>query len=260
MTAGAAKDRPQPLPAWMRWRSNLLQAPVLALATVIFGSMALLASLWDRTGRAQHRLAQLWARVSLASAWSPLVVTGGEHLRTHGPVVFACNHTSYMDTPVVFSTIPGQFRILAKKELWKLPFIGWYLNRSGQIPVDVSSPRAALSSLSGGVRALRDGMSVFVFPEGGRTPDGTLQKFENGAAYLAIRAQAPVVPIALSGVYDLLPMHTRHYWPTRLRMTVGEPIETTGMSVREVDALTERICAEIAGMLEKTPSAARRRQ
>ena len=244
------KRRPQRLPAWMRWRSNLLQLPVLALGTAIFGSMALVASLWDRTGRLQHRIAQVWARVSLWSAWSPLRVTGREHLRVSGPVVFACNHTSYMDTPVLFATIPGQFRILAKKELWKLPFIGWYLNRSGQIPVDASSPRAALSSLSGGVRALREGMSVFVFPEGGRTPDGTLQKFENGAAYLAIRAQVPVVPIALSGIYDLLPIHTRHYWPTPLRMIVGEPIATAGMTVREVDALTERLHAAIAAMLE----------
>ena len=154
-----------------------------------------------------------------------------------------------MDTPVLFATIPGQFRILAKKELWKLPFIGWYLNRSGQIPVDLENSRAALSSLSGGVRALRAGLSVFVFPEGGRTPDGELQKFENGAAYLAIRAQAPVVPIALSGVHDLLPMHTRHFWPRPLRMDVGSPIETTGMTVRDVDALTQQIRAKIAEML-----------
>ena len=244
------RTRPERLSAWMRWRSNLLQAPVFGLATVAFGSLALLASLWDRSGGQQHRIAQWWARISLACAWSPLTVEGRQHLTTPGPVVFACNHTSYMDTPVLFSTIPGQFRILAKKELWKLPFIGWYLNRSGQIPVDIASPRAALSSLSGGVRALRSGMSVFVFPEGGRTPDGTLQKFENGAAYLAIRAQVPVVPIALSGVRDLLPMHTRHFWPTPLRMRVGAPIATAAMTVREVDALTERIRATIAGMLE----------
>jgi 1-acyl-sn-glycerol-3-phosphate acyltransferase len=234
----------------MRLRSNLLQAPVLALATAFFGSMALVASLWDTRGQLQHRIAQLWARVSLWSAWSPLTVMGREHFCTHGPVVYACNHTSYMDTPVLFSTIPGQFRILAKKELWKLPFIGWYLHRSGQIPVDVTSSRAALSSLSGGVRALRDGMSVFVFPEGGRTSDGALQRFENGAAYLAIRAQVPVIPIALSGIRDLLPMHTRHYWPTPLRMIVGAPIQTAGMTVREVDVLTERIRTTIAAMLE----------
>ena len=243
------RKRPQQLPISRRMSSNLLQAPLFGMATATFGSMALVASLWDRSGGLQHRIAQTWAGVSLATSLSPLTVVGREHFEVPGPVVYACNHTSYMDTPVLFSTIPGQFRILAKKELWKLPFIGWYLNRSGQIPVDTESPRAALSSLSGGVRALRAGMSVFVFPEGGRTPDGRLQKFENGAAYLAIRAQVPVIPIALSGVYDLLPMHTRHFWPRPLRMEVGAPLETAGLSVRDVDTLTEQMRATIAAML-----------
>jgi 1-acyl-sn-glycerol-3-phosphate acyltransferase len=104
--------------------------------------------------------------------------------------------------------LPFQFRILAKKELWPIAFIGWYLDRSGQIPIDTRNPRATLSSLGVGVKALRSGMPLFVFPEGGRTPTGELQSFLSGAAYLAIRAQVPLVPIALSGVYDLLPMHT----------------------------------------------------
>jgi 1-acyl-sn-glycerol-3-phosphate acyltransferase len=91
-------------------------------------------------------------------------VIGLENIPT-GPAVFASNHTSYMDTPVVFASLPFQFRILAKKELWSMPFIGWYLNRSGQIPIDTENPRATLSSLGNGVRALRDGLSVFVFPE-----------------------------------------------------------------------------------------------
>lgn len=88
-------------------------------------------------------------------------------------------------------------------------------------------------------------MSLFVFPEGGRTPDGNLQRFLSGAAYLAIRAQVPLVPIALSGVYDLLPIHTHHYFPTTLTLQAGEPIETKGLSVRQVDELTERLRTEI---------------
>lgn len=241
--------RPDQLPLWMRWRSNLLQAPLFALGTIFFGSLALFASLWDRTGRLQHRIARLWARVSLWCSWSQLTVEGSQHLRVTDPVVFACNHTSYMDTPVLFFSIPGQFRILAKKELWKLPFIGWYLNRSGQIPVDIDNPRATLSSLSGGVKTLRSGMPVFVFPEGGRTPDGKLQPFMNGAAYLAIRAQVPIVPMALGGVYNLLPMHTKHFFPTPLRLRVGAPIQTKGMNVRDTNALTHQIHSAIAALL-----------
>jgi 1-acyl-sn-glycerol-3-phosphate acyltransferase len=153
-----------------------------------------------------------------------------------------------MDTPVVFSSLPFQFRILAKKELWSIPFIGWYLNRSGQIPIDTANPRATLSSLGAGVKALRSGMPLFVFPEGARTPNGELQTFLSGAAFLAIRAQVPLVPVALSGVYDLLPIHTRHFYPGELIMTVGEPIDTTGLHMRQAEELTERLRAAIEAM------------
>ena len=92
-------------------------------------------------------------------------------------------------------------------------------------------------------------MPLFVFPEGSRTPDGDLQTFLAGAAFLAIRAQVPLVPVALSGGYDLLPIHTRHFYPGELVMTVGKPIETTGMTPRRADELTERLRCTIAEML-----------
>jgi len=175
-----------------------------------------------------------------------LTIRGAENLHKHSVAVYASNHTSYMDTPVVFAALPFQFRILAKKELWPIAFIGWYLDRSGQIPIDTRNPRATLSSLAVGVKALRSGMPLFVFPEGGRTPTGELQSFLSGAAYLAIRAQVPMVPIALTGVYDLLPIHARHFYPGELTVTAGEPINTTGMTIRQTDELTERLRTAIA--------------
>ncbi len=154
-----------------------------------------------------------------------------------------------MDTPVIFAALPFQFRILAKKELWRMPFIGWYLGRSGQMPIDTVNPHATRASLGEGVKALRAGMPLFVFPEGGRTPTGELRPFLSGAAYLAIRAQVPLVPIALSGVYDLLPIHTHHFYPGKLTLRAGEPIETKGMTVRQTGELTERLRAAIEEML-----------
>ena len=122
-----------------------------------------------------------------------------------------------------------------------MPFIGWHLNRSGQIPVDTINANATVSSLGAGVRALRSGMPLFVFPEGSRTPDGTIQTFLAGAAFLAIRAQVPLVPVALIGVYDLLPIHTRHFYPGDITMSVGEPISTVGMTIRQTDELNARL-------------------
>jgi len=232
---------PSPLPWPYRWRTNLIQVPILSVITFVCGSLSLLVSFFDKSGRMQQRFARVWARGLVWGSGCSLTVRGKENLGKYPVAVYASNHTSYMDTPVVFASLPFQFRILAKKELWPIAFIGWYLDRSGQIPIDTANPRATLSSLGLGVKALRSGMPLFVFPEGARTPNGEMQTFLSGAAYLAIRAQVPVVPIALSGVYDLLPIHTRHFYPGKLTLAAGEPIETTGMTVRQTEELTLRI-------------------
>ena len=242
--------RPNPIPWSQRLYSNFILAPPFLLTTVFFGSLALIASLWDKSGRLQHRIARQWARTSVFFSGSRLQVLGLENIPAE-TAVFAGNHTSYMDTPVVFASLPFQFRILAKKELWGIPFIGWYLNHSGQIPIDTANPRTTLSSFSKGVHTLRAGLNVFVFPEGGRTPHGELQSFLNGAAFLALRAQVPLVPVALMGVYDLLPIHTRHFYPshTPLKLAFGPPIPTAGRSPRDAEALTEELHQAIAQLI-----------
>ncbi|MFZ0394485.1 MAG: lysophospholipid acyltransferase family protein [Terracidiphilus sp.] len=246
--------RPHPMPRRHRWSTNLIQVPLFVLATCFFGTLALIASLFARTGRTQHRIARVWARACLAASLGSLTVRGLENLPHPRTAVYGANHTSYMDIPVIFSALPFQFRILAKKELWQWPFIGWYLNRSGQIPIDATSAHAALSSLGAGVKALRAGMPLFVFPEGSRTPDGELKDFVAGAAFLAIRAQVPVVPIALAGVYHLLPIHTRHFYPCPMTITIGKPIPTTGLTMRQADELTAQVRSAIASMLEPQPA------
>jgi 1-acyl-sn-glycerol-3-phosphate acyltransferase len=233
--------RPNPLPRLYRWRTNLVHIPAMAVVTIACGSISLLVSFVDKRGSAQQRIARFWARSMVVLSGCSIRVCGAENLRKAPVAVYASNHTSYMDTPVIFAALPFQFRILAKKELWPIAFIGWYLDRSGQIPIDTVNTHATLSSLGAGVKALRAGMSLFVFPEGRRTPDGELQTFLSGAAYLAIRAQVPLVPLALSGVYDLLPIHTRHLYPGELTLTAGEPIDTKGMTPRQTDQLTAQL-------------------
>jgi 1-acyl-sn-glycerol-3-phosphate acyltransferase len=235
------RRRPNPLPRRYRWSSNVFHVPLMALTTAVCGSASLVVSLLDRNGSAQHRIARFWARAAIFFAGCSLKIRGIENVRKHPVAVYAANHTSYMDTPVIFAALPFQFRILAKKELWPIAFIGWYLDRSGQIPIDTRNPRATLSSLGVGVKALRSGMPLFVFPEGGRTPTGELQSFLSGAAYLAIRAQVPLVPIALSGVYDLLPMRSSHLYPGELTLVAGDPMPTAGMTIRQTDELTDRL-------------------
>jgi 1-acyl-sn-glycerol-3-phosphate acyltransferase len=249
--------RPNSLPRLYRWRTNVLQAPLLLLVTAVCATTALLVSVFDKRGGVQHAIARFWARSAVLISLSRLKIKGAENFRKQRVAVYASNHASYMDTPVIFAAIPFQFRILAKKDLWRWPLIGWYLRRSGQMPIDIDNPHATLSSLGGAVKALRAGMPLFVFPEGGRTPTGELRPFLSGAAYLAIRAQVPLVPIALAGVYDLLPIHTRHFYPCELTLLVGEPIETRGMTVRQIEELTARLRESIKGLLgQHRPAAA----
>jgi 1-acyl-sn-glycerol-3-phosphate acyltransferase len=233
---------------WLPWLSYLLLWPAFGLATAAFGTIALLASLFDASGRLQHRIARAWGTTVLRIAVSPVRLVGAENLRGVGPAVYAANHLSYMDTPVILSKLPFQFRILARHELFRIPFIGWYLRRSGQIAVDSTSLRANLASLNRGADTVKRGMSLVLFPEGGRSADGRLQPFHSGAAIMAIRAQAPLVPLALIGTYELMPMHTYHLHPRPLLLVVGKPIPTTGCTTRQADQLLEQVVASIHQM------------
>jgi 1-acyl-sn-glycerol-3-phosphate acyltransferase len=255
MNVKIRSSRPNPLPRIHRLRTNLIQIPVLTVITAICGSLSLLVSFADKEGRVQYRIAKVWARVLVWGSGCSLTVRGMENLQSQPVAVYASNHTSYMDTPVIFAALPFQFRILAKKELWPIAFIGWYLDRSGQIPIDTANPHATMSSLAVGVKALRAGMPLFVFPEGGRTSTGELRPFLSGAAYLAIRAQVPLVPIALTGVFDLLPIHTRHLYPGALTLSAGAPIETKGMTPRHTDELNAKLRTAIEGLLDQAEHA-----
>jgi len=245
--ARALGPRPDPLPLGERLMSYGVRAPMFFLATAFFGSLALIASLFEKSGRWQHRIAQAWARASVAASGARVTVLNGERL-TGQTAVYVSNHLAYMDTPVIFSALPFQFRIVARHDLWKLPFIGWWLERSGQVPVDVTNPRASIASLASAVRTLRSGMPLFIFPEGRRTETGHPAKFMQGPAFMAIRAQVPLVPMALIGTHELLPMHSKTFHPVPVILAVGEPLETKGKTMKQVEEVTARLEEEIAAL------------
>lgn len=237
-------------PLVLRWLSYLLLIPLFALATAGFGCISLLCGLWDKSGRQQHFIAHLWARTLLVLSFSPVTIVHREKLHVHETAVYASNHLSYMDTPVLFARLPFQFRILAKQSLWKTPFIGWYLNRSGQVPVDSKSPRSLVASLNRGVATLKHGLPLVLFPEGGRAATGHLQSMMSGCAYMAIKAQVPLIPLTLIGTYELLPIHVYALHPRPLKIIVGDPIPTAGLTARDADALTQRLYAAISAAYE----------
>jgi 1-acyl-sn-glycerol-3-phosphate acyltransferase len=230
--------------AW-RWANYLYFLPAVGLVTVVFGTISLAVGVWDKDGKQQHALARMWAKVLLRVALAPVTVKHAERLLMGEAAVYASNHLSYYDTPVLYAKLPFQFRILAKAPLWKTPFIGWYLERSGQVSIDQTSMRAGVVSLGRGAKTLESGMPMMIFPEGGRAFNGELQPMAAGAAWMAIKAQVPLVPLTLIGTYELLPIHVYALQPRPLKLIVGEPISTVGMATRDAEALTARMQAII---------------
>lgn len=233
----------------------LIRDPLIILATAVMGSLNLLAALWDTEGGVQLRIARRWGRMLLWIAGAKVKVVGLENVDPGRSYVVSPNHVSYMDTPVLLGHLPVNFRFMAKKGLFEIPFIGGHLKKAGHIAVPMDDPRAALKVLSAAGKAMKErGLSVLVFPEGGRSASGELQPFKDGAAYLAIKGGVPILPVALIGIRDVLPMHSHHVRPGRVTMRIGRPLETEGLGSAARVELTERLAAEIRALQQLGPA------
>lgn len=232
--------------------SYLIVDPLIILSTILCGAVSLLLSPFDKTGESMIRVARFWSRSLLRFAWVRVEVEGLEKIDPHASYVFALNHLSYMDTPVVLSRIPNEFRFLAKRGLFQIPFMGTHLAQAGHIPVPLEDPRAAIKTLTKAAEVIREKkVSLLIFPEGGRSETGLLQPFKEGAAYIAIKAQAPLVPLALIGTRDVLAMGSSVFHPgQRVRLRIGDPIPTTGLILRDRGSVTEACREQIADMLQ----------
>ncbi|HZR32541.1 MAG TPA: lysophospholipid acyltransferase family protein [Terriglobales bacterium] len=224
-----------------RLRSYLIFDPLIWSYTIVLAILSLLSSFVDRGGRVQHGFARLWSWLILRTIGVPVTVRGLDKIDTSRPHVFAVNHASAMDIPVLYVYLPFQFRIVAKKELFRYPFMGWHLQRSGQVCVDQQNPAKSIGDIKSAVKTLKSGMPLVIFPEGGRTPTGQVRAFLPGAFFLAVKAQVDIVPMALVGTYELLPMNTFHIKPRPVEMLVGEPIPTIGTSPRDMETVSQKV-------------------
>jgi 1-acyl-sn-glycerol-3-phosphate acyltransferase len=231
-----------------RLRAYLLIDPLIILTTAVFGSLSLLASIFDKSGRTQHAIARLWARILLAVSGARVRVEGLEKLQKDTPYVLVANHSSYMDIPAVLQ-IPLQIRFFAKQGLFRIPLLGGHLRRAGHLPVVRENPRASLKSLTAAARLIRQrGVSVVLFPEGGRSPD-VLREFKEGAAYLAIKAGVPAVPIGITGTRQVLPMGSIHVRPHAVTVRIGDPISTAGMQLDARGELNQTLWRKVAELI-----------
>jgi len=235
-------------------RAYFITAPAVVLATIGYGFVSLIISLFESSGRRQIGVARAWARCLLWVSGVKTRVEGLEKIAPDGSYVFVSNHLSYMDTPVVLANIPVQFRFLAKSGLFQIPFLGTHLARAGHIPVPREDARAAVKTMTTAAQVIRDrSISLLIFPEGGRSETGELAAFKAGAAYIAIRANVPLVPIALKGTREILPYGSGQVRGGPVTMRIGDPIRTDQLALRDRDRVTAELRNQIVSMLDEQP-------
>jgi 1-acyl-sn-glycerol-3-phosphate acyltransferase len=236
-----------------RLRSYFIFDPLIWLFTVILGIISIPVSLFGEKERILHGFARFWSQLIMKTISSPVKVTGLENIDVSKPHVIAVNHGSAIDIPVLYVYLPFQFRIVFKKELLVYPIVGWHLRRSGQVCIDQQNPSRSIGSIRAALKGLRSGVPLVIFPEGGRTPDGKIKPFLPGAFFLAIKAQVDIVPVALIGTHELLPMDTFHIKCRPLEMRVGEPISTAGYTMRDLDELSVKVHAAMENLYYSAP-------
>ena len=204
---------------------------VLPLSFILCSPFAIAASLVTGSGRPSHRVARFWASIVLAAAGVRVKTRIIEEPPRERPVIFACNHGSLMDIPILYKALPVEFRFLVKKELFKIPLLGFAMKTAGYVPIDRSGGRAAVRSMKEAAARIREGASIVVFPEGTRTLDGKLQQFKEGGFMLAVKSGCPVVPVAIRGSYNILRKGSFIAKPGDVEVIVGSPMEMS----RDID-------------------------
>ena len=229
--------------------SLLVKGPLIFISTILMGTLSVAISFFDPHGRKQHAIARNWARQLILIAGITVRIRGLENLDPDGNYVFAGNHLSLFDTPVVLANIPRQFLFLVSAKYVKIPFLGTHLRRSGHFSVDTADTRGSLKIMTEAARRINEkGLSILLFPEGRRSPDGELQEFKEGAAYIAIKAQVPVIPFALRGTREALPVGSLDLQGVPVDFIIGEPVPTAGLTLKDREEFTALLRERIASL------------
>jgi 1-acyl-sn-glycerol-3-phosphate acyltransferase len=205
------------------WRTVFYLIPAISIYTIFLGTLSILSTFVDRKGHAAHWCARAWAWLILATTGVDVSVRGLERVNQSETYVFISNHQSIYDIPVIFASLPFQLRIIAKESLGRFPFLGWHLLRAGHLLVDRRNPNRA-DILSRWRRLVADRISLIIFPEGTRSPDGRVGRFRAGSFLLALEAGLTIVPLSVSGSRHVMQKGRLMTCPGRVTLQVHEPI------------------------------------
>ena len=199
-----------------------------------------------------YKLGRFGIDVALLLSGTRVVVEGRDHLGDERNTVVMPNHVSHLDAPVLFAALRIDFKAVAKKEVFKIPFLGHVLRFAGFIEVDRADRNQARAALDRAAQSLREGNTFLIFPEGTRTRTGELGAFKRGAFVAAIEAGSRIVPVALSGVRELMP---RDRWRIRrgtVRLRLLEPLNAGGYSYDDRERLASEVRGRIAAALAES--------
>ncbi|MEJ2688761.1 MAG: lysophospholipid acyltransferase family protein [Deltaproteobacteria bacterium] len=243
----------------MNRKASLLHYPralcillVIPVLTFLVSFIALIGMFIFRVSSEKIQiLPRLWGRIIVRGSGVKVSIRSAAELDRATSYIYAANHQSQYDIFALQGYLTHDFRWLAKKELFSIPVFGTAMRKAGYISVDRSHGRKAVQSLVEAAQRIADGISVIIFPEGTRSPDGKLQTFKAGVMVLAIRSGVPIVPVAISGSHEVLPKGALLPRPGHIRIIMGTPIETSDYTLKQKDELAARLQQTVATLLEE---------
>ena len=198
----------------------------VSLYVLLIGSPFVLFAIAIRNPAILYTVGRLGVRIGLALSGIRYHVEGSEHIQRHRAAVYAVNHASNVEPPILY-----------KAELRKLPVLVRAFDLAGFVPLERGNPEQSLPAIDGAANALRAGNSFLIFPEGTRSRTGALLPFKKGGFIMALKAQAPIVPVAISGARSAMRKGSPIIYPVDVRVRFGEPVETAGVPVDDRDRL-----------------------
>lgn len=236
----------------------LLSALIFPLWTMFCVSGALLVGLLTRDPQFFYRKQRGWARGLFWLCGIELEVIGAEHMDPDGAYVIVGNHSSYMDIPALFGSLPKLPQFMAKRELARIPFLGAALRSGRHILVERGNRNSAKTSLDNAAEHLKSGAAILVFPEGTRGTTGEIARFKTGAFRLAKLGQVAVLPVGIAGTRHVLPKHGRLIWSHRVTVRIGAPITAAEVQTTPLNELGDRarkLVSELSGLPLSTSTA-----
>jgi 1-acyl-sn-glycerol-3-phosphate acyltransferase len=225
---------------------------IFFFTTVILGTVAILLSLFDSSGNIPHLVARFWGKIQLRTTGTRVRIQGLEHIEPEKSYILVSNHQSTFDIFALLGYLPIQFRWTAKAELFRTPFMGWAMSRIGYIPIERGSPKKAYRSMLRAAEVVQKGMSVIIFPEGTRSPDGNLQPFKKGVFLIALKSQAPILPITIQGASRIMRKGDWRIYPGQVRIQIDPSIETAGTPAENEEQLSRRVRSTLVKNLTPT--------